>query len=177
MSAWFVLFYVYDTINIKSEWKINECCPNNMLWNLYCVFLCICCFVINVGNSCTGVPSTRTTASLRTGISGAEVMYVSYSLPYVLQWNFKFMLLNYYLVKQWLDHGIWSTFVTYTHYAVVQLSRLARKEENEEIWLIHMTKVPYTHRKIQKATWQHKKHQAHARLVLFVCLDLFVGAE
>ena len=30
------------------------------------------------------------------------------------------------------------------------------KRKREEIWLSPMTKNPYTHRKIQKETWQHK---------------------
>ena len=30
------------------------------------------------------------------------------------------------------------------------------KEKKEEIWLIPMTKAPFIHRTIQKATWQHK---------------------
>ena len=30
------------------------------------------------------------------------------------------------------------------------------KGKKEEIWLSPMTKAPYTHRKIQKATWQQK---------------------
>ena len=30
------------------------------------------------------------------------------------------------------------------------------EEKKEEIWLSTMTKAPYIHRKIQKATWQHK---------------------
>ena len=29
-------------------------------------------------------------------------------------------------------------------------------EKKEEIWLNPVTKNPYTHRTIQKATWQHK---------------------